>query len=557
VEREKEEQPVQVHKKRMRASAVLLTLALGAAACGGDGGGDGDTGGDEGQSGGTFSMYIGEPENPLIPSNTSETEGGQVVDALFTGLVTYDADTSEQQMDGVAESIESEDSKTWTIKLKDWTFHDGTPVTSDSFIKAWNFASLSTNAQGNSYFFGNIEGYDELQGKDDAPPAANELTGLKKVDDKTFEVTLKEPFRQYPITLGYSAFYPLPESFFADKAAQDAFGKKPIGNGPFKADGEFVPGQGITLSRFEDYPEDKAKADSVEIKVYTEVNTAYTDLQGNQLDIVDTIPPDAIASAPDEFGDRYIERPSSSFQYMGFPTYDDRFKDPKVRQAFSMAVDREGITQAIFNGTRQPAYSAISPVVDGHREDACEFCQYKPDEAKELLAQTDFDTSQPVDLWFNAGAGHDEWVQAVGNNLRDNLGITYKLQGGLQFAEYLPKADEKGFTGPFRLGWAMDYPSPQNYLEPLYSTGALPPNGSNTAFYSNPEFDKLIKEGNTAEDNDEAVKKYQEAEDVLLQDMPIMPIMFGLVQGAHSDRVSNVKINAFTRVVLEDVTVNQ
>jgi oligopeptide transport system substrate-binding protein len=557
VEREKEEQPVQVHRKRMRASAVLLTLALGAAACGGDGGGDGDTGDNEGQSGGTFSMYIAEPENPLIPSNTSETEGGQVVDALFTGLVTYDADTSEQQMDGVAESIESEDSKTWTITLKDWTFHDGTPVTSDSFIKAWNFASLSTNAQGNSYFFGNIEGYDELQGKDDAPPAANELTGLKKVDDKTFEVTLKEPFRQYPITLGYSAFYPLPESFFADKAAQDAFGKKPIGNGPFKADTELVPGQGITLSRFEDYPEDKAKADSVEIKIYTEVNTAYTDLQGGQLDIVDTVPPDAISTAPDEFGDRYIERPSSSFQYMGFPTYDPRFKDPKVRQAFSMAVDREGITEAIFNGTRQPAYSAISPVVDGHREDACEFCQYKPEDAKALLAETDFDTSQPVDLWFNAGAGHDEWVQAVGNNLRDNLGITYKLQGGLQFAEYLPKADAKGFTGPFRLGWAMDYPSPQNYLEPLYSTGALPPNGSNTAFYSNPEFDELIKEGNTAEENDEAVQKYQEAEDVLLQDMPIMPMFFGLVQGAHSERVSNVKINAFTRVVLEDVTVNQ
>ncbi|MEX2291177.1 MAG: ABC transporter substrate-binding protein [Mycobacteriales bacterium] len=542
----------------MRVSASLLALALAATACGGGGGGEGeDVSSDEGQSGGTFSMYIGEPENPLIPSNTSETEGGQVVDALFTGLVTYDADSSEQQMDGVAESIESEDSKTWTIKLKDWTFHDGTPVTSDSFLQAWNFAALSTNAQGNSYFFGNVEGYDDLQAEEGKEPAGTELSGLNKVDDKTFEVTLKEPFRQYPITLGYSAFYPLPESFFADKAAQDAFGKKPNGNGPFKADTELVPGQGITLSRFEDYPEDKAKADSVEIKIYTEVNTAYTDVQGGQLDIVDTIPPDAISTAPDEFGDRYIERPSSSFQYMGFPTYDPRFADPKVRQAFSMAVDRKGITEAIFNGTRQPAYSAISPVVDGHREDACKYCEYKPDEAKALLEQTDFDTSKPVDLWFNAGAGHDEWVQAVGNNLRDNLGVTYKLQGGLQFAEYLPKADDKGFTGPFRLGWAMDYPSPQNYLEPLYSTGALPPNGSNTAFYSNPEFDKLVKEGNTAEDNDEAVTKYQEAEDVLLEDMPIMPMFFGLVQGVHSDKVSNVKINAFTRVVLEDVTVNQ
>ena len=546
---------MQVHKKKLRFGAALLTLALGAAACGG---GDSETGTDDGASGatgGSFSTYIGDPENPLIPSNTSETEGGQVVDALFTGLVTYDTDSSEIQYDGVAESIESDDSTTWTVTLKDWTFHDGTPVTSDSFIKAWNFAANSANAQGNSYFFANVVGYDELQGADGAAPAATEMSGLTKVDDKTFTVTLNAPFRQYPITTGYAAFYPLPESFFVDEAAQTAFGAQPIGNGPFKADGPFVNGTGITLSRFEDFAGEPAKADQVEIKVYADVNTAYLDLQAGNLDIVDTVPPDAISSVEDEFGDRYIERPSSSFQYLGFPTYDARFADKRVRQAFSMAVDRAGITEAIFSGTRAPAFSAISPVVDGSRADACGFCEYKPADAKALLDQTDFDVSVPVDLWFNAGAGHDEWVQAVGNNLRDNLGVEFTLQGGLQFAEYLPKADAKGFTGPFRLGWAMDYPSPQNYLEPLYSTSALPPSGSNTAFYSNTAFDDLIKKGNSAETNDDAVAAYQEAEDVLLEDMPIMPMFFGLVQGAHSEKVENVKIDAFTRVRLEDVTV--
>jgi ABC-type transport system substrate-binding protein len=222
-----------------------------------------------------------------------------------------------------------------------------------------------------------------------------------------------------------------------------------------------------------------------------------------------------------------------------------------------MAIDREAISQAIFNGTRKPAYSAISPVVAGHREDACEFCKYDPEAAKALLAETDFDVSQPVELWFNAGGGHDEWVQAAGNNLRDNLGVDFKLQGGLQFAEYLPKADEKGFTGPFRLGWAMDYPSPQNYLEPLYSTAALPPNGSNTAFYSNPDFDAKIAEANSAEDNEEAIALYQEAEDILLQDMPIMPMFFSLGQYVHSEKISNVKVDAFSNIVLEQVTVNE
>ena len=548
---------MQVHRKKMRVSATLLTIALAATACGGgsDDNGDSGTNTDEGASGGSFSLYIGEPENPLIPTNTSETEGGQVVDALFTGLVQYDPDTTEQ-IEGVAESIESEDSQTWTITLKDWTFHDGTPVTASSFVDAWNYGANSQNAQGGSYFFGNVDGYADLQGEEGAAPAATEMSGLTVVDDKTFTVKLKEPFRQYPITLGYTAFSPQPEAFFAEGGAE-AMGKKPIGNGPFQADTEFVPGQGITMTRYEDYAgEELAKADSVEFRVYTEVNTAFTDVQAGNLDFSD-VPPDAITTFQDEFGDRAIERETSTFQYLGFPTYDPRFDDPKVRQAFSMAIDRAAISEAIFNGTRTPAYSAISPVVDGHREDACEFCEYKPDEAKALLDQTDFDVSQPVDLWFNAGGGHDQWVQAAGNNLRDNLGITYQLQGGLQFAEYLPKLDAKGMTGPFRLGWAMDYPSPQNYLEPLYSTGALPPNGSNTAFYSNPEFDAKIAEGNSAEDNESAVTLYQEAEDILLQDMPIMPMFFSKGQYVHSDRISNVKVDAFSNVVLEEVTVNE
>ena len=553
---------MQISTKRVRLVAPLLALALGATACGGSENEASPTPSGSstgGATGGTFSLSINDPENPLLPGNTAESEGNQVLESLMTGLVQYNVDSSEVEYNGVAESIESQDQTTWTIKLKDgWKFHDGTPVTADSFINAWNYAANSKNAQGNSYFFANVAGYDDLQGEGEAAPKADKMTGLKRVDDTTFEVTLTEPFAQYPVTVGYTAFFPLPESFFAGEAAATAFGKKPIGNGPFKADTEYEEGKGITLSRFEDYAgEDKAKADKLEIRVYADNATAYTDVRGGNLDIIDTIPPDAITTAPDEFGDRFITRESSTFQYMGFPTYDARFKDPKVRRAFSMAVDRPGITQAIFNGTRAPAYSAISPVVDGHRPDACKACKYDPAAAKALLAETDFDTSKPIELWFNAGAGHDEWVQAVGNNLRENLGINYTLRGDLQFAEYLPLGDDKGFTGPFRLAWAMDYPSPQNYLEPLYSTKALPPAGSNASFYSNPKFDDLVAQGNKASSNEEAIELYQQAEDVLLEDMPIMPMFYGLVQGAHSEKVSNVKIDAFGRVRTADVTVNQ
>jgi ABC-type transport system substrate-binding protein len=221
-----------------------------------------------------------------------------------------------------------------------------------------------------------------------------------------------------------------------------------------------------------------------------------------------------------------------------------------------MAIDRESIAEAIFAGGRTPADSVVAPVVEGYREGACEYCELDVERANELLDEAGFDRTQPIDLWFNAGAGHDAYIQAVGNQLRDNLGVDYVLRGDLEFAEYLPLQDAQGMTGPFRLGWSMDYPSPQNYLEPLYSTAALPPAGSNTTFYSNPEFDALIQQGNSAGSSEEAIEFYNQAEDLLLEDMPIIPMFYELEQAAHSENVSGVVIDVFGDIDVAAVTVN-
>ncbi|SEO76618.1 peptide ABC transporter substrate-binding protein [Trujillonella endophytica] len=544
--------------KFTQRSAALIASGLAGAmllsACGGD-----DDGGSGASGDGSFSIYIGEPQNPLLPGNTAESEGNQVLDSLFTGLVRYDAD-AQVQFTGVAESIESEDSTTWTVTLNDgWTFHDGSAVDAQSFVDAWNYTAYSPNAQQNSYFFSNIAGYDDLQAPTDAEgnitgdPVASELSGLRVVDDLTFEVELSAPYAQWPTTTGYTAFFPLPPAFFDDPAA---FGEQPIGNGPFQAEEPFVPGAGggITLTRFDDYAGDEpANAGSVEYRVYTEVDTAYTDLQGGSVDIIDTLPPDALASAEAEFGDRFIETTYGDITSLSFPTYDERYADPRVRQAFSMAIDRQAISDAIFLGTRTPATSFISPVVNGFREDACDVCELNVEEANRLLDEAGFDRSQPVDLWFNAGAGHDAWMQAVGNQLRDNLDIEYVLRGDLPQAQILPLRREQGMTGPFRDAWIMDYPTPENFLGPLYSTAAI--GGSNYTFYSNPEFDALLEEGNAAATDDEAIELYQQAEDILVRDMPSAPLFYRVNQGAHSERVDNVIIDAFGRIDAAAVTI--
>src|SRR5680860_67130 len=547
----------------MRKPGVTLLVGLTSAAmlltaCGGGGGGD-DEGGGGGSAGGSFSVYVCEPE-ALIPQNTNETCGAEVLNALFTPLVNFNPETSDPEFgegvgDAIALSIESDDQTTWTVKLKEgYTFHNGEPVDAESYVRAWNAGALSTNAYGNSYFFEHVEGYDALQGPVDAEgtptgdPKATEMTGLKAVDPTTIKVTLKAPFSQFPLTLGYTAFYPLPKAYEDDP---EAYEEAPIGNGPFMMDGAWDHNRSINVKRYEDFAGAKAKAAAIDFKIYSDVNTAYNDLLAGNLDIMDSVPPEQLADAAAQFGERFIERDSSSFTYVGFPLYDPAFEDPNLRKAFSMAIDRQAIIDAIFNGAYLPAGSVVSPVVAGGRENPCgASCEYDPEAAKQMFDQAGgYDGT--LTLWFNSGSGHELWMEAVSNQLRENLGIQDIKFKSLEFAEYLTLLDAEKVTGPFRLGWVMDYPSPQNFLEPIYGTTG----SSNNFGYSNKEVDDLIAQGNAADSIQGGIDFYHQAEDIILDEMPAIPMWFGKVQGAHSEKVDNVVIDAFTRIDTANVTV--
>lgn len=517
---------------------TALVLALGLAVIAGCSGSWAQT------TPGVFTVYVGEPQNALIPGNTNESNGGEVIDALFTPLVTFDDETLDLTYDGVAASVTSEDRLTWTVTLKPgWRFHDGTPVTARSYVRTWNWNSLATNAYVNSFFFANIAGYTDLQTLVDGEPRATAMSGLRVVDDLTFTVTLTSPFAIFPITLGARAFSPLPDAFYDDPAA---FGRKPIGNGPFRAETEWTRGRGLTLTRFDDYAGGLAKSPGMAFRVYTEQSTGYTDVLAGSLDIMVGLPEDARGTAPAIFGDNYLTRASSSLTSLAFPLYDERFADVRVRKAISMAINRDLLADIIFDGSVTPARGFATPVVDGFREDACgQACSFDPEAANALLDEAGFDRSEPIDLWFNAGSGHDQWMLAIGNMLRRNLGVDFRLRGHLQFAQLLPLQDEKGMTGPFRTAWSMVYPSIQYYLAPRFATSAQPPNGSNSAFYGNPAFDAAITRADAAGSIAEANALYQAAEDVLVADLPHAPIFVGVIQAVHTSRVAGVHLTPF------------
>ncbi|MFF9677768.1 ABC transporter substrate-binding protein, partial [Streptomyces eurythermus] len=354
-------------------AVCAMTLALAAAGCGGGGGGSGD-------SDAVLSASWGDPQNPLEPSNTNEVQGGKVLDMIFRGLKRYDPETGEAQ-DMLAEKIETSDSQNFTITVKDgWTFSNGEKVTAQSFVDAWNYGASLRNNQRNAYFFGYIEGYDQVH-PEEGEQTADTLSGLKVTGERTFTVKLTQKFSTFPDTLGYNAFAPLPRAFFDD---HDAWVKKPVGNGPYLVE-SYTRGSQMSLRTWDDYPgDDKAQNGGVDLKVYTDNNTAYTDLLAGNLDLVDDVPAAQLKNVRNDLGDRYLNTPAGIIQTLAFPFYDEAWNTEdakKVRQGLSMAIDRAQITDTIFQKTRTPATDWTSPVLGedgGFQDGLCgELCEFK------------------------------------------------------------------------------------------------------------------------------------------------------------------------------------
>ncbi|WPF66940.1 MULTISPECIES: ABC transporter substrate-binding protein [unclassified Corynebacterium] len=516
---------------RRRIIALLAAMSIaggGLAACGSDDPTD------------YITASGSEPQNPLLPGMTNETGGGRVIELIYSGLVSYDA--SGEPYNEVAESIESEDGQHYTIRLKQTSFADGTPVKAQNFVRAWNYAVA--NSQTMEYAFEGVEGYEE---------GIEELPGVQVVDDYTFTVALKQVQRDFPVQLGYQAYYPLPDVAFED---MEAFGQNPVGNGPYRVSAwthydniKLVPNEHYRGAR-------QVHNDGVKFIFYATQDAAYADLLANNLDVLESLPDSAFATYEQELEGRQVNQPAAIFQGFVIPERLEHFSGEEGalrRRAISRAINREQITDLIFEGTRTPATDFTSPTIPGHSDDlpGAEVLEYDPEEARRLWAQADAISpwSGEFSLGYNADGGHQAWVDAVTNQLRNTLGIEAVGKPYPDFKSLRDEIGNRATSGAFRAGWQADTPMLSDFLVAMYTTTG----GSNDSDYSNAEVDRQVALGKAAETTEEANEHYNLAQEQLLKDLPCIPLWYSNTVGGHSENVSDVSFAWTSLPVMEEI----
>lgn len=542
---------MKVRKSGLAMGAVVLGSALALSAC--SSGGD-DEGG--GGAGGSFSMAIEKPQ-AMTPTNCYDLYCAQVNRVLFTGLFTFEEDEAGAMVPVPTEMVKSvttpDKGKTWKIELNPgFDFTNGEKLTAQTFVDTFNYAAKGDNGQQLGFVLGpdqlNVVGYADVEsGK------SKSMKGLKADSGTVLSIELEVPMSEalFKNFIGGPQIMPMPSVAFKDPAAYE---KQPIGNGSYALTGP-VTNQGMTVAKNANYPGTAGNADQIEFRIYADDNAYWADLQANQLDVTNNLPTNALGTAAQVLGDRYINTPGSlQYSFFAFPANDPTFKEQDVRVGIAKSINWDEINEKLYYGTRERATSFAPSTMPGGGTDACgDKCTFDPAAAKKLIEDAGGVPGNTVRMSQLANDTGDI-EKAICNQIQTNTGVKCEIEVFKDFGEMLDVTQEgKAPSGTLvGSGWIADNPTLQNMLY-FYWTSNSP---GNVGQYKSEEFDRLLQEGNASLDDAEQVAKWSQAQEVLYKDFPGWAYQWRNNVGGYSTNVSNVSISPDGFVDLPAVTVN-
>lgn len=462
--------------------------------------------------------YLGDPPT-LDPANAGDVRSAEYIVEIFSGLVTFNRDL--KVVPELAEKWDlSNEGKTYTFTLrKDAKFHDGRPVTAQdvkySFERAADPKTRSTVAP---LYLGDIVGFnDKYTGK------SKEFSGVQVIDNYTVRIDLTRPVSYFLAELTH------PTSYIVDKfnveSGEQPWYLKPNGTGPYKLQ-SWDQSQQITLERNPDYYGDvKPTVQEVQFVGGGSAMTRYEngDLDATPVSLADI---ERVSDPSSPLNKELSINPQLTTFYLVFNNRKPPFDDPKVRMAFAMAVDRQKIADIVFKKMVQPATGILPQSFPGFNPEL-KGVPYDPEQAKKLISESKYASGLPDIVWSTIGgggaAGSD--TQAIAEMLKENLGVNISIEQ-MDYATYLGLISGREVDlQMFDIGWSADYVDPHNFLCVLFcdEIGGQP-NPQNWAGYKNAEVDQMLNQASVDSSLESRIKTYQQAEEMIMQDVPVLPL---------------------------------
>ena len=459
---------------------------------------------------------------------------------LMEGLTEYDEDLRPRP--AVARSWEvSKDGRVYRFHLREdafWT--DGRPVTAMDFEYSWKRLLDPRTAAEYAYFLYDIEGAEDYNtGKVKDPRAV----GVRTLDDRTLEVRLRKPIVFFPSITTFMVTFPMRKDIVERHGERWTESGNIVTNGPFMLD-EWRHEYKLTLRPNPRYHAGPPSLEYVEMFVVNETTTALTLYETGDLEMAG-LPPEAIAAYREN--PEYHTAPLLRGYYYGFNVEKPPFDDPRVRRAFSMAIDRSEFPKILKRG-EIPASFWIPPGMPYHNPAIG--LPFDPKSARRLLAEAGYPDGRgfpAVTAAFNTGPDNSLIAENLQAQWKRNLGLTVRLDNQ-EWKVYL-----KGLqTDPpplFRLGWGADYPDPDNFMNLFTSTS-----GNNRTRWKSVRYDRLIAAAAAEPDPIRRQRAYDEAQRILLEtNAAIMPLFIATQNWVIKPYVRGLRVNALELLYLKNV----